>query len=128
VPQDGVRLTVVGRRPRLDAVDPLRHGRVQLGRHAASTTKPEDEPVAGGALAFQSRLPVIRVTDADMPQRVEHAEVESAVEWTALVLAEEPRAVDERPVIPAHQLVVTERSVRRRLQQRLLQLCLYNNM
>ena len=102
MPQYGVRLTVVGRRPRLNTVDPLRHRRFQLGRHTALTTEPQEDPVTCRALAFQSRLAVVRVTDAVVPLRVEHAEVESAAEWTPLVLAEEPRAVNEQPVIPAH--------------------------
>jgi len=116
MPQHGVRLSVVGRRPRANTVDSLRHRRVHLGWDAVATPEPEDESVGGRTLGFQSRLAVVRVTDADAPRRVEQPEVESAVEWARLVGGEETRPVDEQPVIPAHRLVVTQRSVQRRLQ------------
>jgi len=101
-------MSVVGRRPFGDTVDPLRHRGIQLRRDTTSTAKPEDESVTGRALAFQTRLTDIRVADADSPQPVDHADVEATDEWTRLVSSEEPRAINEQPVIPAHRLIFTQ--------------------
>jgi len=71
------------------------------------TAEPEDESVVARALRLESRVTDVRVADADMPQRVEQPEVEPAAERARPVLGEEPRAVDEQPLVPGHRLVIT---------------------
>ena len=118
MPHDDVRL--LAGRPRRHAVHPLRHADAELARHAATTAEPEDETVGrAGALGLESRLADVRVADAPVAQRVEQAHVEAADERTRPVRGEEPRPVDDQPLVPVHRRVFTQRPVQRRLQPRL---------